>query len=96
MKNKVVLITGASLGIGYAIAEKLYQAGYIVYGTSRKVTKSHQSFPFKMIDLDVTQDHSVKLAVQKVIDLEGHIDVLINNAGFAIAPAAAEESSMTR
>lgn len=42
MKNKVILITGASLGIGYAIAEKLYQAGYIVYGTSRKVTKSHQ------------------------------------------------------
>ncbi|MHC5170475.1 oxidoreductase [Acinetobacter johnsonii] len=96
MKNKVVLITGASLGIGYAIAEKLYQAGYIVYGTSRKVTKSHQSFPFKMINLDVTQDHSVKSAVQKVIDLEGHIDVLINNAGFAIAPAAAEESSMAQ
>lgn len=93
MTNKVVLITGASSGIGLATANLLAQAGYIVYGTSRRVNSASIT-RFNLIELDVTNNDSVSSAVQHVIDQEGRIDVLINNAGFAIAPAGAEESSI--
>lgn len=97
MTNKIILITGASSGIGLATAKLLHQAGHTVYGTSRRANStSLNGTNFKLIELDVTQDDSVSNAVQHVIDQEGRIDVLINNAGFAIAPAAAEESSITQ
>lgn len=93
MTNKIVLITGASSGIGLTTANLLHQSGYTVYGTSRR--KNLAFVPdFHLIELDVTNDDSVIRAVQHVIEHEGHIDVLINNAGFALAPAGAEESSM--
>lgn len=93
MTSKVVLITGASSGIGLATANLLHEAGFIVYGTSRQA-KDSSKYKFHLIELDVNQDNSVAQAVEKVIATEGKIDVLINNAGFAIAPAGAEESSM--
>ncbi|WP_448760775.1 oxidoreductase [Acinetobacter tandoii] len=93
MTGKVVLITGASSGIGLATANLLHEAGFIVYGTSRQA-KDSSKYKFHIIELDVNQDDSVAQAVEKVIATEGKIDVLINNAGFAIAPAGAEESSM--
>jgi short-subunit dehydrogenase len=91
--NKVALVTGASSGIGKATAEQLSKTGYKVYGTSRRGATSGQQ-PFEMLALDVTNDESVAGAVDEVIRREGRIDVLINNAGFSLATAGAEESSI--
>ena len=92
-KNKVALVTGASSGIGEATALQLSKAGYKVYGTSRRGGKAAQR-AFEMLPLDVTSDESVDAAVGEVIRLEGRIDLLVNNAGFSVAPAGAEESSI--
>jgi len=93
IKGSVALVTGASSGIGEATAKRLAAAGYKVYGTSRRGAQSGQR-SFAMLPLDVTSDESVKVAVNEVIRLEGRIDLLVNNAGFGVAPAGAEESSI--
>jgi NAD(P)-dependent dehydrogenase (short-subunit alcohol dehydrogenase family) len=89
----VALVTGASSGIGEASARRLAQAGYTVYGTSRRGAAAG-SQPFELLALDVTSDASVDAAVAEVIRREGRIDLLVNNAGFGVATAAAEESSL--
>lgn len=94
-QNKIALVTGASSGIGEATALRLAQAGYKVYGTSRRSSPAGAQ-PFKMLALDVTSDASVQAAVQQLMALEGRIDLLVNNAGFGVAAAAAEESSMAQ
>jgi len=92
-KKSTALVTGASSGIGKATAERLATAGYTVYGTSRRGAQANQQ-PFAMLSLDVTRNESVEAVVKEVIRLEGHIDLLVNNAGFGVAPAGAEESSI--
>jgi len=89
----VALVTGASSGIGEATAERLAKAGYKVYGTSRRAAPAGQR-SFEMLSLDVTSDESVEAAVQEVIKRAGRIDLLVNNAGFGVAPAGAEEVSI--
>jgi len=92
-KTKIAIVTGASSGIGQATAEGLTKAGYRVYGTSRRgATAGRQSF--EMLTLDVTSDEAVEAAVGDVMRRSGRIDVLVNNAGFNVAPAGAEESSI--
>ncbi len=93
MQSKTALVTGASSGIGEATAERLAMAGYKVYGTSRRAAKASQR-SFELLPLDVTSSESVETTVKEVLRLEGRIDLLVNNAGFGIAPAAAEESSI--
>jgi NAD(P)-dependent dehydrogenase (short-subunit alcohol dehydrogenase family) len=93
MKSGTVIVTGASSGIGAATAERLAQAGYRVYGTSRRAPRAGQR-SFEMLTLDVTSDESVEAAVREVMRLSGRIDLLVNNAGFSTAPAGAEESSI--
>jgi NAD(P)-dependent dehydrogenase (short-subunit alcohol dehydrogenase family) len=93
MKNKTALVTGASSGIGEATAQRLAMAGYRVYGTSRRAARAGQR-SFEMLPLDVTSDESVEAAVRDVMRSEGRIDLLVNNAGFGVAPAGAEESSI--
>jgi len=93
IEGSIALITGASSGIGEATANRLALAGYKVYGTSRRgAPRGGRSF--EMLPLDVTRDESVEAAVTKVVRLEGRIDLLVNSAGFSIAPAGAEESSI--
>lgn len=92
-KTKIALVTGASSGIGEATALRLATAGYRVYGTSRRGIQAGKR-PFEMLALDVTSDESVTAAVTEVIRREGRIDLLVNNAGFGVAPAGAEESSI--
>lgn len=94
--NKIALVTGASSGIGEATALRLVKAGYKVYGTSRRGAQSGQAKPFEMLALDVTQDESAEAAVRTLIAREGRIDLLVNNAGFGVAPAGAEESSIAQ
>ena len=93
MHSKIALVTGASSGIGEATAKRLAMAGYKVYGTSRRGAQPGQR-SFAMLPLDVTSDESVEATVRELIRLEGRIDLLVNNAGFGVAPAGAEESSI--
>jgi NAD(P)-dependent dehydrogenase (short-subunit alcohol dehydrogenase family) len=90
---KIALVTGASSGIGEATAERLAKAGYKVYGTSRRGARAEKR-SFEMLALDVTSDKSVEAAVNEVMRRDGRIDLLVNNAGFGVAPAGAEESSI--
>jgi NAD(P)-dependent dehydrogenase (short-subunit alcohol dehydrogenase family) len=93
IKAKVALVTGASSGIGAATAERLAKAGYKVFGTSRRGGQCGKR-SFEMLPLDVTNDESVGAAVSEVVRRDGRIDLLVNNAGFGVAPAGAEESSL--
>ena len=81
---KVVLITGASSGLGLAQGRLLAARGYRVYGTAR----NPQNYPgfdaFPLLALDVCDDASVDAAVAGLIGREGRIDVLVNNAGMGI------------
>lgn len=81
--SKVVFITGASSGIGNAIGEFLLVKGYKVYGTSRNPENVKQS-SIELVALDVRNVASIRTAIQTVLDKEGKIDVLINNAGVGI------------
>jgi short-subunit dehydrogenase len=81
--SKIVLVTGASSGIGKAIAIFLSEKGMKVYGTSRRPKESH-NLPFTFVALDVLNPDSIKKAIDFVIEKESKIDVLINNAGMGI------------
>ena len=82
--KKIILLTGASSGIGYQTAESLAKEGHIVYGAARRIEKMEdlKQFGVKSIYLDVTDENSIKNAVDTIIGKEGRIDVLINNAGY--------------
>jgi NAD(P)-dependent dehydrogenase (short-subunit alcohol dehydrogenase family) len=92
---KIALVTGASSGIGQATAELLAKSGYKVYGTSRRDGDARRR-SFEMLRLDVSRDESVDAAVRTLIQLEGRIDLVVNNAGFGVAPGGAEESSIAQ
>jgi NAD(P)-dependent dehydrogenase (short-subunit alcohol dehydrogenase family) len=82
--RKVALVTGASSGMGNQIAKTLLGAGYIVYGAARRLDKmaNIQELGAWAIEMDLTDDISIRLGVQTIIDIEGKIDILVNNAGF--------------
>lgn len=82
-RSCIALVTGASSGIGRACALHLAARGLRVYGTSR-IAKSVAE-PFTMLQMDVTDDASVRRGIEAIMQREGRIDILVNNAGIAIA-----------
>lgn len=81
--SKVILITGASSGIGKETANYLSKKGYKVYGTSRN-PKEKDDILFELIALDVLKIDTIKTAIELVLAKENRLDVLINNAGMGI------------
>lgn len=81
--SKVVLITGASSGIGKSIAQYLVNQSYIVYGTSRN-PKNAIIDGIHMLPLDVTKPETITNAINSLLEKENRIDYLINNAGMGI------------
>ncbi len=81
--KKVVLITGASSGLGKELARQLCQRNYRVYGTSRRPKEQPEGY--HLLAMDVREAESVEQAVAELIRREGRIDILINNAGIGIA-----------
>ena len=83
-QKKVILITGASSGIGYNAALILAEQGHKVYGAARRVELLEQlrEYGVTPVRMDVTDDASMVDGVNAIIDAEGRIDVLINNAGY--------------
>jgi len=79
---KVVIITGVSSGIGLSIANYFAQKGNHVYGISRSKFSDKN---IKHIQIDVTDIEAIKKAYQEIYDIEGRIDILINNAGMGIS-----------
>ncbi|NOT05363.1 MAG: SDR family NAD(P)-dependent oxidoreductase [Anaerolineales bacterium] len=91
VKTKTVLVTGASSGIGQAIAILLAQKGYHVFGTSRYPI-SRIIPQVEMIGLDVRSDESVEACIRTVMNKAGRLDILINNAGYELGGALEETS----
>jgi len=92
--QRVVLVTGASSGIGEACARYLSQRGHRVYGFSRRATGTSKTGDNGVIHLsmDVTDDRSVKQAIDLVLQREGRTDIVVNSAGIGIAGAIEETS----
>ena len=90
----VALVTGASSGIGRSTALALKQAGYRVFGTSRKAVTA-SSDGITMLVCDVTDDASVQKMIAEVMEQAGRIDLLVNNAGIGLL-GGAEESSIAQ
>jgi len=93
--NKVAVITGSSSGIGYETSLMLARNGFITYATMRNLNKSEnikfnagkENLPLRLAQLDVTDDVSIKNAVQAVLSETGRLDVLVNNAGYVLEGA---------
>ena len=85
-KQVVVLITGASSGIGKAAALKLINEGHHVYGAARRLDQMQDIVEAggHAIKMDILDEAQVKSAVDLIIEKEGRIDVLVNNAGYAV------------
>ena len=82
--KKVILITGASSGIGFDTARTLSRQGHKVYAAARRaeLMEPLKSDGVKVLRMDVTEQASMEAGVQAVLDAEGRIDVLVNNAGY--------------
>lgn len=90
-RKKIALVTGASAGIGRAIAQTLAGAGFTVYGTSRRPLADPPR-DVRMLTCDVTDDGSVQALIGKILAEAGQIDLLVNNAGLGLVGGAEETS----
>jgi NAD(P)-dependent dehydrogenase (short-subunit alcohol dehydrogenase family) len=93
--QKIAVITGSSSGIGLESALVLARNGYTTYATMRSLDKDtsikavvqNESLPIKVVQLDVTDETSVKNAIDHIISEAGRIDLLVNNAGYGLVGA---------
>lgn len=88
--NQTILITGASSGFGFLMANKLHEMGYNVIGTSRNPEKLISEVPFQLLRLDLDDDESITLFTKDLFTQIDHLDILINNAGFYLSGLAEE------
>jgi NAD(P)-dependent dehydrogenase (short-subunit alcohol dehydrogenase family) len=82
----VTLVTGANKGLGYETARQLIERGHIVYIGARSVERGEAAaaeLSGQFVQLEVTDDASVKTALGVIASREGHLDVLVNNAGIS-------------
>jgi NAD(P)-dependent dehydrogenase (short-subunit alcohol dehydrogenase family) len=84
MSNRVVIVTGASAGIGLSVASRLHQRGWAVAGSSRRGTGSNG---WTSVVMDVDNDQSVTAGVQGVVDEHGRVDAVVASAGWGLAGA---------
>jgi NAD(P)-dependent dehydrogenase (short-subunit alcohol dehydrogenase family) len=99
--QKVAVVTGSSSGIGYETSLELSRNGFFTYATIRNLNKSEniksiaakENLPIRITQLDITDDRSVKNAIQSITAEAGRIDVLVNNAGYGLN-GAFEDLSM--
>ena len=99
--QKVAVVTGSSSGIGYETSLELARNGFFTYATMRNLNKSEniksitakENLPIRITQLDITDDRSVKNAIQSITAEAGRIDVLVNNAGYGLN-GAFEDLSM--
>lgn len=84
MDMKIVLVTGGSSGIGRSIGNYLREHGYKVYGTTRNLSRQSGFRDFELLELDVRQPETIASALRTLMEKEGRLDVLINNAGVGI------------
>ncbi|MCO6480114.1 MAG: oxidoreductase [Phaeodactylibacter sp.] len=84
--KKIILVTGASSGMGKDAALQLIKEGHTVYGAARRVEKMQDLVEAggHAIEMDVTDEGQVVAGVKRLIDEQGRVDVLINNAGYAV------------
>ncbi|MGD8584280.1 MAG: SDR family NAD(P)-dependent oxidoreductase [Chloroflexota bacterium] len=91
LSDRVVLITGASSGIGYHTVRHLHQLGYTVYGTSRNPDQDSagngRAYPFFMVRMNVDDDFSITSAVKAIMRKESRLDIVVNSAGYGLAGA---------
>ena len=92
MTTKTALVTGASSGIGAATARKLHGLGYTVYGAARRLDrmKDLADEGSRLLELDVTDEDSLRAGVERILEESGRIDVLVNNAGYGSYGAVEE------
>ena len=97
--QKIAIVTGSSSGIGLETAIHLAKNGFKTYATMRNLGKSEaiksqsENLPIEILQLDVTDDQSVKNAINTIVEKEGRIDVLVNNAGYAHMGSVEDMSS---
>ena len=99
-QEKVVVVTGSSSGIGFETSLLLSRKGFYTYATMRNLNKSQkindvaekENLPLKVLQLDVTDDKSVKDAIKQIKDESSGIDVLVNNAGYGVMGAVEDLS----
>jgi len=90
LKNKKILVTGVSSGIGREIAQLLAERGARVFGTARNPKSAKPIHGVQIIRMDVTDDASVSEAIQGIVEKAGPVEVLVNNAGYGLTGALEE------